>query len=131
MHIHAQCVVEPSQVSPMSVGPIPVSPNSFFERVFACPVAHGREGGRAAQSSAAQREPLWVLAVGGAERTIYVGVQRLTWPIYQDGALAAGYPILLLLCACIPQETDTHTRLCEEMVQPLFSHAHIFLQSVE
>ena len=36
----------------MSVGAIPVSSNSFFERVFACPVAHGREGGRAAQSSA-------------------------------------------------------------------------------
>ena len=52
MHIHAQCVVEPSQVSPMSVGPIPVSSNSFFERVFACPVAQGRGGGRAAQSTA-------------------------------------------------------------------------------
>ena len=52
MHIHAQCVVEQSQVSPMSVEPISVFSNSFFERVFACPVAHGREGDRAAQSSA-------------------------------------------------------------------------------
>ena len=30
----------------------PILKNSFFERVFACPVAHGREGDRAAQSSA-------------------------------------------------------------------------------
>ena len=45
-------MVEQSQVSPMSVEPISVFSNSFFERVFACPVAHGREGDRAAQSSA-------------------------------------------------------------------------------
>ena len=50
-YIHAQCVVEQSQVSPMSVEPISVFSNSFFECVFACPVAHGSEGGRAAQSS--------------------------------------------------------------------------------
>ena len=36
----------------MSVEPISVFSNSFFERVFACPVAHGREGDKAAQSSA-------------------------------------------------------------------------------
>ena len=36
----------------MSVELISVFSNSFFERVFACPVAHGREGGRAVQSSA-------------------------------------------------------------------------------
>ena len=62
MHIHAQCVVEQSQVSPMSVEPISVFSNCFFERVFACP--RGAWQGRG-QGSAEQRRGL---GMAGAEQ---------------------------------------------------------------
>ena len=58
MHIHAQCLVEQSQVLPMSVEPISVFSNSFFERVFACPWHMGGQG------SAEQRRGLGMAGAG-------------------------------------------------------------------
>ena len=85
--MHAQCVVEQSQVSPMSVEPISVFSNSFFERVFACPVAHGREGGRAAQSSAEG----WAWQGLGRARQSRAAPARAGQRMAEAGRVSAGH----------------------------------------
>ena len=71
----------------MPVGPIPVSSNSFFERVFACPVAHGREGGRAAQSSAEG----WAWQVLGRARQSRAAPARAGQRMAEAGRVSAGH----------------------------------------
>ena len=71
----------------MSVGPIRVSPNSFFERVFACPVAHGSEGGRAAQSSTEG----WAWQVLGRARQSRAAPARAGQRMAEAGRVSAGH----------------------------------------
>ena len=52
MHIHAQCVVEQSQVFPMSVEPISVFFKQLLRTCLCMPRSESRDVGRAGQSSA-------------------------------------------------------------------------------